>query len=139
MNHLKKLKEITGKEFLYDSKHTVINDYEIDEEGLHLKVSILGKDTVMLVPISDAYKFFSMLLPVDSSNSPEEVGFVSQQHSLVQMRSQLIEINSKLMSDTANLDYIRKAKAINNNINTLINSLKLEFQVAKEIRRNQNK
>jgi hypothetical protein len=139
MNHLKKLKAITGKEFLYDNKHTVINDYEIDEEGLHLKVTVTGKDTEMLVPISDAYTFFNNLLPVDSSNSPEEVGFVSQQSSLVQMRQQLIQINSKLMSDSANVDYIRKAKAINNNINTLINSLKLEFMVAKEIRRNQNK
>jgi len=52
------------------------------------------------------------------------------------MRKQLMELNTKLMGPDAE-KYIKQAKAVNNNINTLINSLKLEFQVAKEMKRNQ--
>ena len=135
MNHLKKLKSIVGKDFLHDSKPLVITDYEVDEEGLHLKVTKDGNATEMLVPIDDAHDFFSKLLPVEGPVRPLAL-YESQQQSLSSMRKQLMELNTKLMGPDAD-KYIKQAKAVNNNINTLINSLKLEFQVAKEMKRNQ--
>lgn len=136
MNHLKKLKQIVGKSHLHDQKQIVITDYEVDEEGLHLQVTKEGKPTEMLVPIRDAHDFFDKLLPVDGSSSSSLTMYESQQQSLSAMRKQLMELNTKLMGPDAE-KYIKQAKAVNNNINTLINSLKLEFQVAKEMKRNQ--
>jgi hypothetical protein len=135
MNHLKKLKSITGKEFIHNQKHLTIDDYELDEEGIHLQVTIDNAQSKMLIPSSDAHQFFNSLLPVENDQTVNL--YQSQQQSLTAMRTQLMELNTKLMGPDSE-QYIKQAKAVNNNINTLINSLKLEFQVAKEIRRQNN-
>ena len=68
------------------------------------------------------------------STSSSTLVFHSQQHQLGKMREHLMKINEELMLDSSK-EKLARAKALNNNINTLINSLKLEFQVTKEIRK----
>ena len=139
MNHLKKLKELKGKPHLYNGETLVIHDYELDEENLDLKITVNGTDRKMNMPIAEAHTFFGNLLPVaEPANATSLDIYKSQQASLATMRSQLMELNNKLMKDESG-QYIKQAKALNNNVNTIINSLKLEFQVAKELRRNQDK
>lgn len=140
MNHLQKLKKLQNKPHLYLGKELVIKDYQLDEENLDLSVTVDGARSEMNMPISDAGDFFDKLLPMENqkgvtqSRADVQV-FNSQQNSLATMRKQLMELNEKLSGPDGE-KYIKQAKALNNNINTLINSLKLEFQIAKEVRRN---
>jgi hypothetical protein len=134
MNHLTQLKQLKGKPHLYKSDTLVINDYELDEEGIHLQVTRNNKTTEMLVPVDDVKTFFTDLLPVEDESAITV--YTDQQSTLTQLRKQLMEVNTKLNGPEGE-KFIKQAKAINNNINTLLNSLKLELAVVKEMKRNQ--
>lgn len=137
MNHLAKLKTLRGKQHIYKQATVVIDDYEIDEEGLHLKATRDGKPTELMVPGSDVEQFFKDLLPVEAPASVDDVVlYKSQQESLGSMRAQLMELNTKLSGPDGE-KYIKQAKAVSNNINTILNSLKLEFQITKEMKKQQ--
>lgn len=141
MSPLTKLKQLVGKPHLYKQEPLTITDYEMDTEAIYLQVKRNGKSTELMVSNTDTKKFFEDLLPIDQSSSlqsdRQEISiYQSQQKSLGELRTQLMQLNTKLSGDDGN-KYIQQAKAINNNINTLINSLKLELMVAKEIKKNQ--
>lgn len=138
MSTLATLKSLRNKPHLYLGNRLIIHDYEMDEENMYLKVDRNGQRTELMIPNTEAKTFFDDLLPVEEGRpvNQQVTIYSNQQNQLATLRQKLMELNDKLSGPDGE-KYIKQAKAINNNINTLLNSVKLELMVQRELTKNQ--
>lgn len=132
MKAIEQLKAMTGKSWMYKTRMVKILSHQQKGEAV---VIVTDKDWIE----TDTINLTTMLgefLAVEQGDDPalENTSLQVIQNT----RSGLSELRSVLMDNIktlqGNKEFIPQAKAINNNINTMINMVKLEFQITKEMR-----
>lgn len=132
MKAIEQLKAMTGKSWMYKTRMVKILSHQQKGEAV---VIVTDKDWIE----SDTVNLTTLLgefLAVEQDDDPalENTSLQVIQNT----RSGLSELRTVLMDNIktlqGNKDFIPQAKAINNNINTMINMVKLEFQIIKEMR-----
>ena len=132
MKAIAQLKDMVGKTWLYKTNQVRILSFRHKEESITI---VTDKDWVetTVYGLAELLKDF---LEVSQEDSPALENTSLQ--VIANTRNGLSELRSVLMDNIktlqGNKEFIPQAKAINNNINTMINMVKLEFQITKEMR-----
>lgn len=136
---LSRLSKMVGQTYLYNTNSVKILSYKQKED--HVTI-VTDKDWIE-VPL---FKLPALLeefleveqedeepqhLPSPSRNSSLQVTQNARQN-LSSLKDVLLDNITKVQKDK---EYINQAKAINNNINTLMNMYKLELELTREIRK----
>lgn len=113
-----------GKSFIYNQNNITLDDYEVDEDGVHVVAS--GKK--LFLPTGELDNFIKKCLPVENA---VEV-FSSQEINIMSTLQQTLLANiEKLKTDPG---YVKQATAINNQINTIINMTALQLKVRTKLK-----
>lgn len=130
----KKLDSLIGETFMYNTRMITFKGYILKNEVAILKTN---QGDIELHP-DKLQAFLDDLLPVEDGSTEiakinaTQVAMQDQQVSLSSIRQKLMASWEKVESDPA---YVNQAKSIANHANTIINSMKLEFQVLKEMKK----
>lgn len=126
MNTLEKLNDMVGNTYMYKTKNITIRGYFLpNDEAVSIKTDVKN----YIIPLSNLPGFIGECLEVEVES--ERVSLVpAQKNEVSNMKNILLDNIKKIQEDKA---YINQAKAINNNINTLLNMVKLEIQISREM------
>lgn len=144
MKPLDKLAAMVGKQWMYKTNNVKIISYKQDGEKVYI---VTDKDWIT-VTVDDLPKVIELFLEVEQDeenrrqNNDAKQQIINDNVALQVVentRSGVEELRKVLMDNIKKIqkdkNYIPQAKAINNNINTMINMVKLEFIVTKELKR----
>jgi len=141
---LDKIFKMAGKDWLYRKRNIKIIGAMAIDEKLVVKVMDFEEGELDInLEAEDTDSFTKECLPVDMTpteihknrerNQATAVAIINNTHlDIVDLRQTVMETINKIKKDPA---YIPQAKAINNNVNTIVNMTKLEFQIAKEMKK----
>ena len=132
MKAIETLKSMTGKSWMYKTRTVKILSHK--QKGND--ISIVTDHSWIETTLGDLPGVLEEFMEVEQDDSAalESTSLQVIQETrtgLTELRGILLE-NIKQLQD--NKEFIPQAKAINNNINTMINMVKLEFQITKEMR-----
>ncbi|WP_020531433.1 hypothetical protein [Flexithrix dorotheae] len=130
-----------NKEWLYGAKNYVFDRFRISDDDE--MVFIVTNHKTFEIPADKIDTFLDSLLPVGGEDKQEKLAEIKEEIKPVRVTIQqpnsimgdlktiLLEDIKKVREDS---NYIPQAKAVTNNVNTIINALKVELEYAKEVK-----